>query len=453
MATVVPFRAWRYDTAKAGPLEAVTAPPYDVISPSLQVRLYEKSPYNVVRVDLGMSTPKDTPQDNRYTRAAGLIRSWKRDGILVRDPEPTVTMVQEDFVGPDGQARTRRGFLACLRLEEFGEGGVFPHEATLATPKRDRFELMWTTEMALSPLFLLYHLPGEGIMTAWDGLDEASRPPAGELTDINGTRIRLWPTSDPEILRTIRTRLEPVPLLIGDGHHRYETALFYKNTLYAQGDGPGAWDYSMVYLVDMEDPGLAIFGTHRLVKDFPGIYMDNLPRSLERDFYVKRLTTDPLEARAAIADYLEQHEAKGGAFGLYIADLGTSYGVALKDRADLQDDDCADADGHSAVYKNLDVSILQHQILQKILGVTLQDVAAGKHVAFFKEWDEAFEQLANGAYQAGFFMNPTPMSQVRKVAMDCGERMPQKATYFYPKLPCGLAFYDVRAEEPPSDAV
>jgi uncharacterized protein (DUF1015 family) len=453
MATVVPFRAWRYDTAQVGSLDSVAAPPYDVINPALQARLYERSQHNVVRVDLGISTSKDTPQDNRYTRAASLLRQWKHEGILIRDPEPTMTVVEEDFVGPDGQARTRRGFLAALKLSEFSENIVFPHEATLATPKRDRFELMWTTEMALSPLFLLYKLPGESLMNAWDDLPESKDAPTHELTAINGTRIKLWPTSDPTFVETIRERMEPAQLLIGDGHHRYETALFYKNTLYAQGDGPGAWDYCMVYLVDMEDPGLAIFGTHRLVRDFPQIYIDTLPRALERDFFVRRLTTDPAAAPSAIGEYLQRHEEKGGAFGLYVSELGTSYGVVIKNRGSLETDTCEDADGHSIAYKNLDVSILHHQILQQVLGVSLQDVAAGRHVSFFKEWDESFEQLNSGVYQAGFFMNPTRMSQVKKVAMDCGERMPQKATYFYPKLPSGLVFYDLRAEEPPSDAV
>ena len=166
MQTVVPFRAWRYGE-RAGDLERLVAPPYDVIGPELQSRLYARSRYNVVRVDLGMSTPSDSECDNPYTRAAFQVAAWREDGILERDPTPCLTFVEESFTGPDGRTRTRRGFLALLRLSDFGAGVVFPHEQTLSGPKEDRFRLMLATEMSLSPVFLLYDLPGDEITAAW----------------------------------------------------------------------------------------------------------------------------------------------------------------------------------------------------------------------------------------------------------------------------------------------
>ena len=201
METVVPFRAWRYAAAAGEPAQLV-APPYDVIGPELQSRLYARSPHNVVRVDLGMTTPSDNDCDNQYTRAAAQLAQWKETGILVRDPEPSITFVEESFTGPDGRASVRHGFLAAMRLHEFDEGVVFPHEYTLSGPKEDRYRLMTATAMSLSPVFLLYDLPGDEITAAWKaGL--GTQAPAVTVADDEGTVTKLWPTSDPALLETV----------------------------------------------------------------------------------------------------------------------------------------------------------------------------------------------------------------------------------------------------------
>ena len=437
MATVVPFRGWRYELSRVGSLFQVAAPPYDVIGRAFQDELYSLSPYNVVRVDLGKTTPEDGDGQNRYTRAAAALAQWKADHVLVRDEEPTVTIVEESYVGPDGQARTRRGFLALVRLQEFGEGVIFPHEATLSGPKRDRFQLMEQTCMSLSPVFMLYSLPDDAVMAAWDEAGEG-RPPLAAMTDPAGTTTRLWVASDLQLLESIRVRLADAPLLIADGHHRYETALRYRDARHEQGDGPGPWDYALVYLCNMDDPGLAIFATHRLVKELPAGIVAALPGSLDRFFRVEELSSAPGDAPDAILAFLAARAEESGAFGLYLPGRG-AFGLSLRDP---EAPDTSANDEHSEAYHRLDVAILHNLILRETLGISPEEVAAGNHITFVKNLERAFERLNKAESQAGFFMNPIKLDQVRQVAMG-GERLPQKSTYFYPKLPTGLVFHDL----------
>ncbi|MHB1343342.1 MAG: DUF1015 domain-containing protein [Thermoleophilia bacterium] len=442
MATVVPFRAWRYDLEVAGNLYNVTAPPYDVIGHIFRDELYELSPYNVVRVDFGRTSTHDTDTDNRYTRAADLVEEWRAERILVRDEEPTITVVEESYTGPDGRPRSRRGFLALVKLQDFSEGVVFPHEATLSGPKRDRYRLMEETRMNLSPVFMLYSLPDDSIMATWDAV-AGNTPPSATMTDPAGNSTSLWPTSDPAVISAASSRLASTPLLIADGHHRYETALAYRDARHAAGDGDGPWDYALVYLCNMEDPGLAIFATHRLLHGLNEDLIQGLPEALSRFFTLEHLTDDPRETEAAIAAYLEARLAQGGAFGLYGPSLGTAYGLALRDP---HAPETAADDMHSQAYHRLDVAILHNVILSEILCITQEDVAAGQYVTFVKNWDRGFERLATGESQIGFFMNPIKLRQVHEVALG-GERLPQKSTYFYPKLPTGLLFHDLRSAE------
>lgn len=444
METLVGFRAWRYQQRTAGDLGRLVAPPYDVIGPELQAELYARSPYNVVRVDLGLTAPGDSEAENQYTRAAQQLEAWKESGVLVRDPEPTVTFVEETFRGPDGRERTRRGFLSLVKLHHFGEGIVFPHEFTLSAPKEDRFRLMRATKMSLSPVFLLYDLPGDDITAAWAAGVGASDPEAA-ISDEAGTSTRVWPTSAPALLKLIGERLEGQPLIIADGHHRYETALRYRRyRLDADGDAPAgeegevwAYDYALAYLSNMADPGLAIYGTHRLLSGLSPEKVAALPTMLADTFAVELLADDAAAAPAAIAAYLEAH-ADGGAFGLCGPGLDGVYGARLTKPEAVQ----AAAPAHSAAYQSLDVVILHSLIFEKLLGITSEDAAAQKNITYCKDPDEAFHRLGQGGFQAGFFLNPTRFDQIREVALG-GERMPQKTTFFYPKLPTGLVFHDL----------
>ena len=462
--SVIPFRAWRYNQRLAGPLSELVAPPYDVISPDLQPRLYARSRYNVVRVDLGMTTPSDNDCDNRYTRSAAQLSEWKKAGILVHDDAPSITFARETFAGPDGRLRNRHGFLALIKLHDFSERVVFPHEFTLSGPKEDRFRLMESTRMSLSPVFLLYDLPGDAITGAWNARISTS-PSAFTVNDDAGTVTELWPTSDGAILDLVGQNLAAARFIIADGHHRYETALRYRDhrreregaECAACDKSPDrgsksrekAYEYALAYFSNMADPGLAIYGTHRLLSGLPAAQVAALPETLAGTFTVERLTSgsglgadivdtvDPDAPSRAIAAYLDGHP-EGGAFGLAGPGLDAIYGVALADRAAL---DAAVA-GHSAAYRDLDVTILHSLVLEKLLGMTGADMAAEKYVTYVKDWNEAIRRLRSEAFQAAFFMNPTRLEQIREVAMG-GERMPQKATFFYPKLPTGLVFHDL----------
>jgi uncharacterized protein (DUF1015 family) len=453
--TVAPFHAWRY-APKAGEPAALVAPPYDVIGPDLQSRLYARSRYNVVRVDLGMALPSDNECENRYSRAAAQLTEWKNSGVLTRDPVPTVTFVEEEFTGPDGRPRVRHGFLAALRLHEFSEGVVYPHEQTFSGPKEDRFLLMDATAMSLSPVFMLYDLPGDEITSAWSAGPGAGAP-ATSVTDDDGTVTRLWPTSDPALLGIVTRALADGRFIIADGHHRYETALRYRDYRHAGAaasaagrvGGPGvlpAYEYVLVYLSNMADPGLAIYATHRLIRGMDPQRLAALRSALSGGFVVDDLgAIDRAKAdahvakdavRPSIEGYLADHPR--GAFGVWVPDAGQVYGIRLRDPGAA----AAAVPGHSRAYIDLDVTILQRLVFEQTLEIPAEGPATEQHLSFFKDADDAFERLALGEFQAGFFMNPTRLEQVREVALG-GERMPQKATFFYPKLPTGLEFLDL----------
>ena len=454
METVVPFRTWRY-ARSAGELARLVAPPYDIIGPELQSRLYARSRHNVARVDRGMTTPSDNECDNQYTRAAAQLEQWKENGILVRDAVPSITFVEESFTGPDGRARIRHGFLALFRLSGFDEDVVFPHEQTLPGPKEDRYRLLTATTMNLSPVFLLYELPGDEITAAWK-TGPGAQPPAATVTDDEGTITKLWPTCDPVLLETVRNDLAAARFVIADGHHRYETALRYKKHYLFEGDRgletrasaddlgpperPLASDYLLAYLSNMADPGLAIYGTHRLIIGLDPETVATLPQSLTDAFAVERLTAGDTptagDAQTAITAYLQDHPR--GAFGLWGRALDGAYGFRLAGPGAAR----AAAPNHSAAYQELDVTILQALVLEQVLGITPSDMAAETRVTFFKDPETAFDRLEAGEFQAGFFVNPTGLDQIREVALG-GERMPQKATFFYPKLPTGLVFHDL----------
>ncbi|MFH1833822.1 MAG: DUF1015 domain-containing protein [bacterium] len=457
---MIPFRAWRY-APPAGELTELIAPPYDVIGPDLQSRLYARSRFNVVRVDLGMTTPSDNECDDRYTRAAAQLADWKENGILVRDAEPSITFVEESFTGPDGSTGIRHGLLALMRLSDFDEGVVFPHEQTLSGPKEDRYRLMTATEMGLSPVFLLYDLPGDEITAAWKA-GAGAYAPAATVTGDDDTITKLWPTSDPALLRSVGQYLASTRFVIADGHHRYETALRYQKYRRGSAEGgdeaPGdalgdaadhasparlpAYDYALAYFANMSDPGLTIYATHRLIAGVDPSVVSALPRSLAPAFTVERLTdpaTGPAgagSASAAIAEYLEAHPR--GAFGLWGPGFDAAYGLLLADHAAAR----AAVPDRSPAYRELDVTTLHSMVLEGALGITPADMAGEIHVTFFKDSTDAFARLEAGEFQAGFFMNPTGLDQINRVALG-GERMPQKATFFYPKLPTGLVFQDL----------
>src|SRR3954452_5141638 len=280
MPDIRPFRGVRYDMTRVGALADVIAPPYDVIDASLQDRLYDASPYNIIRLELNREEAADSPESNRYTRAARFLKDWLRSGVLREDPHPAYYVYEQTFE-VEGRTYTRKGFLARVRLEPFGQGRIFPHEQTLSGPKADRLALYTATGLNLSPVFGLYPDPEAEVLRAVEeGLKD--RTPL-EATDHLGVINRLWPVLDQEAHTAAQGRMASRAIFIADGHHRYETGLRYRDDRAAAGELSGPDDpahFCLMMLVVMSDPGLLILPTHRLVSGFPGLTAEALARRL-----------------------------------------------------------------------------------------------------------------------------------------------------------------------------
>ena len=281
MADIRAFRAFRYDLGRVGALSDVIAPPYDVIDPALQQTLYDRSPYNVIRLILNKEQPGDGDNENRYTRAAGLLREWQADDVLVRDSAQALYVYEQDFE-VEGRRYTRRGFLARVRLEPFGSGRIYPHEETLAGPKADRLRLFQATEMNLSPVFGLYPDPDDGVMKQLQAGVGRSLPL--QATDHLGVVSKLWPVTDQHVVSAVTGALGPKPVFIADGHHRYETGLRYLQERRAAGETDPAAESILMMLVSMSDPGLIILPTHRIISGFPALDADRLASILGTAF-------------------------------------------------------------------------------------------------------------------------------------------------------------------------
>jgi uncharacterized protein (DUF1015 family) len=414
VAEILPIQGIRYDLGTVGSLADVVAPPYDVIDEGQRAELSRRSPYNVVELDL----PHDPAGGDPYAHAADLLGKWTADGALVRDDGPQIWALEQDYTAPDGSRLTRRGFLARVRLAQYGEG-IRPHERTQPGPKEDRLRLTRATRHNLSPIFALH--PGN----AWRHLEPAlGGEPWGEVTDTDGTTHRVWRVGDAAVHQAIASELEPGELLIADGHHRYETSLAYQREVGAGGDA----DYVLMALVSLEDPGLTVFPTHRLISglaDDPG-RQEALGAGLKEIF----------DAEEVPADQIDPAGADGvGVFGYIDSHLPRAYRLRLRDSARL-DEALSD---RSAAYRSLDAAILEELVLKGILGMSIDDIAAKRGVGYTPSIDEAMSKLDAGDYQAAFLLRPTPVDQVRAVAAE-GETMPPKSTYFFPKLLTGIVF-------------
>ena len=409
MADVEPLLALHYDLARVGGLQPVAAPPYDVIDAEQRAALVSRSPYNVVEIDL----PRDG--GDPYAHAADVLATWTADGIVVRDGEPALWALAQDYTGPDGRARTRHGVFARVRVEDYGPGRIRPHERTHPGPKEDRLRLTRATRANLSPIFSLYDDPGNAAWGAVEPHTETS--PWGEVVDEDGTRHRLWRIADPQAVSGFQDALRGVELLIADGHHRYETARIYARE---PGAPPGA-DHVLMCLVALQDPGLTVFPTHRLVTGLDDAKRAALQAALARDW--DGVSTDELEPPPADAVQV----------GYY--DGSTPQRLTLKDPRIA-----ADAlPGKPEAYRRLDTAVLEALILEGALGMSEDDISHLHGLDYARTVAQARERVDRGTADAAFFMAATPVSRVRDVAA-AGENMPPKSTYFYPKVLTGMVF-------------
>jgi len=449
MAEIVPFRGIFYNTEKVK-LEKVVAPPYDVIAPEEQEALYAASPYNCVRLILNRPEPGDDETNNPYTRAAGFLREWLASGVLREDDAPALYVYRQEFTNPaDGARYARTGLFCALRLEPYEAGVVLPHEETRTGAKEDRLRLMRATRANPEPIFGLYEDP-EGIVARAlnpvlnPSKESDSIPSAPDLrVTVDGDRHHVRRIDDPETQAAIQDFLRDRRVWIADGHHRYETALTYRNERRVAeygGRGVGEWgserphspapllpyDYILIVLTAFEDPGVVVLPTHRLVKNISPGRQEQLLLQLERYFTIEMVPLEDLPTRMIANPAQGLHR-----FGM-VGRVG-AWVLTLRDESVM---DTA-VEGPSVAWKRLDVSILQTLVLDRSLGIPTASLATTPDVGYTRDREEAVASVRSGDWQYAFLLNLPTADEVRQVAA-AGDKMPPKSTYFYPKLWSGL---------------
>ena len=427
MAEVLPFKALHYDLGKVGALDAVAAPPYDVIDAAQRAALLERSPYNAVAIDLPKpfdpADPDSDPSGDPYAAAAGLIERWLDEGALVQDAEPAIWALTQDYTAPDGNRYSRNGILARVRVEDYETGTVRPHERTHPGPLLDRLELTRATGYNLSPIFSL------STEDAWP-LVAPSLPdePWGEARDEDGTVNRLWKVEDPAVLQAVTERLMGAQLLIADGHHRYETARAFRDEV----GGEGPHNYTLMSLTGLDDPGLTVFPTHRLLSGFAGDSekQGRLGNGLRELFEVEEVPREQIDPNG---------EDGVGVFGLYDSFHKRAFRLRLKDVAELD----RRLEGKPEAYRRLDSAILETLVLKGLAGMSDHDIDERDGLEYAKSVPAALQMVDAGEYDVAFIQRPVPVEQVKAVA-ETEENMPPKSTYFFPKVMTGFAFNPVR---------
>jgi len=439
VAWVEPLRALHYDEAVAGPAQELVSPPYDVIDDAQRAELAARSPYNAVHVDL----PVDPGGDDPYAHAARLLAEWRAQGVLTRDPEAALWALRQDYTAPDGAPMRRQGFLARVRVEPYGAGRIRPHERTHPGPKEDRLRLTRATQTNLSPIFGLFSDATGAAREALAAAYEA--PPQATVTDEQGTVHQLFRLADPAAVTVVTEALRPAELLIADGHHRYETSRVYAEEMDAAASGDdierpeeGGHHWVLMCLVALEDPGLTVFPTHRLVSGITAEQRDALDATLRRHFDleevpVERVAPPPGDGPPVfgVLDGRQLAEGAPRAFHATLRDPGP-VDRALSDQPEA--------------YRRLDTAVLETLLLSGPLGLTEEAIAHLEGLGYARDTDEARELVARGDYDLGFFLRPAPVQQVRDVAA-AGATMPPKSTFFFPKIPTGLLFNPLSAPE------
>ncbi len=430
MADILPFRALRYDLQQVSAAQVVTQP-YDKITPAMQEHYYAASPHNLVRIILGRRQSEDDTVNNVYSRAAAFARDWRARGILRQDSSPSVYACSQTFTAPSGTSFERRGFIALGRIEDYSAKVVFRHEQTLAKPKADRLDLLRATRAHYEQLFLLYEDSGEidSLLTP-----EPNTTPTIDVTDEYGVVHRVWPICDPGVVVSVQEKIRDKKLVIADGHHRYETALNFRDECRAASAGlnPRApYEFVMMTFVNLNHPGLLVLPTHRVVHSLAPFSVDDFQNS-SRSFFVVDEIDPALDAARATALLRERGRA------------GTALLAVTANRAFVLHSPKAAGSqllaGLSARQQALDVVQLHKCLLEGVLKLSEESIRNQQNLSYVREAAEALALVRKGTANIAFLMNPCPVQQVRDVAF-AGEVMPQKSTDFYPKLLSGLTAY------------
>ncbi|MGD0779804.1 MAG: DUF1015 domain-containing protein [Dehalococcoidales bacterium] len=432
MAEIRPFPGVHYNPALVKDLSKVICPPYDIITPQLQQELYQRSDYNFVRIEWGREQPQDKDTFNKYTRAATTFKSWLEQRVLLVDEKPSLYIDEHSFTY-QGKTVHRRNLYCLVKLEDWSKMIIRPHEGTLARAKSDRLSMLWTLQVNTSPIMALYEDKDKAITAL---LKTPTRhKPAFSASSFNGESHRIWTVTDDVIISHIRDCLADQPLYIADGHHRYESALAYQRERHStspQDAKEAPYDFVMMTLVDIADPGLVILPAHRLVRGMAPSALDGLLARLDTFFNVTEHPLNKKDIGSQINSLLAGYKTK-----IILCGLKPNKLLVLSVR---------DANAilpmfpafHSEIYQKLDVSIVDHVILEELLGLTHEK--AGALLDYNNDVVESVKKVLDGEYQLGIIVNPVKPSSIKAIA-DSGDRMPHKSTYFYPKAPAGLVSY------------
>ncbi len=448
MVEIVPFRGVRYAATRGRALGELLAPPYDLVSQEMREELVRKSPYNVINLTSGQERRGDGDHPSRWGRAGELWTSWLASGVLVRDLVPALYPLEQSFLSLDGRQLKRRGFMCAVRLHDFVDGVVIPRERTLVPPDADRLEILRTVRANLSPIVCLYRDDSSATPRVLDAATAAQ--PIAETETEDGVGHRLWRVEDPALVSAMQELLASQKrILIAEGHHRYETALEYRCLLDSENPGlppNGGHEFILAFLCPMNDPGLFLYPTHRLVSSLGGLSLSAFLDKLSRYFTVETLVEDIRRpaGRAWAVSKLAEHGGKNTTFLVVTAEDQKARVVTLRDDADLS---AAELPADETL-ASLDVTVLHCVVLRHILGLSPEAQERRENVTFARDTGEAVTRVLSGEHPIGFLLNPTPMWQVEAVG-DAGKTMPHKSTLFYPRLQDGLVMRDVDPREGP----
>jgi uncharacterized protein (DUF1015 family) len=435
MVRIAPFRGVFYNQKKIRDLAKVVTPPYDVISREEQEKLYRKSPYNFVRLDFNQ-------EPDPYASVAELLQSWQAEGILERDEIPALYFAVHKFALSDGKVKQRQGFFALTELQDFAIGEIRPHEKTLEAPKQDRLKLMLASHAQLSSIFALYSQPKGSINRILSEQTEGQRPFI-ELKMDGDDECRLWRITDPALIREIQREMKDQRLLIADGHHRYEASLNYRDRMRSERswNGREPFNYIMTYFANMNDENVVILPTHRLVRGYQPKPFLQLEEALQTYFYVEQYPKTA-EGKSWFLKALKNAGKKHRVIGASFKRDPRYLILRLKNKRMMQ----RLAKDLSAPLRELELSTLHHLILEHILGLSPQQQTSGETIRYSQDEEAVLQALEKEDYQAAFILNPTKSADILTVA-NGGEKMPQKSTYFYPKLISGLVINKLEPTE------
>ena len=430
MAEIHPFRGVHYNQRQFKDLAGVICPPYDVISPQLQQELYQRNQYNFVRLEHNRELPQDTTTDNKYTRSAAVLERWLKQGVLVADEAPSIYL-HDHYFHHGGREYRRRGIISGVRLQEWADNVIRPHEGTLAEHTSDRLSLLWVCQANTSPILALFEDEGRQIASLLSKQEKS--PPMFSSSETDGERHKLWAINEPGAINQLCASLSDQPLYIADGHHRYESALSYQRERRAGSSavsGKEAFNFVMMELVDFADPGLVILPAHRLVRGMSKATLSELAARLKSFFEVEELPV----GKSDVWGQIDRLLSGGDSSEVKLVLLGLVEGRMLRLRLrDLSAADQMMPHFHSELYKRLDVDIVD-SVIPHDLG------RSGESITYSYDGQDAVDRVLHQEYQLAFLLSPVKAEVVKAIA-DAGDKMSRKATYFYPKVPAGLVLH------------